>query len=126
VTARRTQQLFGNISTEKLMDAQNWTIEKNIASFLLELLRSVSVFIDTWIDFFNISVQQQYNFSFPNSDFWKYFIQPSIGDAVRDKLARVLVEKCNDMNQYSLYTLVNVADYFANLCQSRDFSGPLS
>lgn len=46
VTARRTQQLFGNISTEKLKEAQNWSIEKNIASFMLELLRSVSTFID--------------------------------------------------------------------------------
>lgn len=75
VTARRTQQLFGNISTDKLKEAQNWAIEKNVASFMLELLMSVSAFIDMWIDFFSTAATTaSYTMSFPNADFWQFFI----------------------------------------------------
>ena len=38
----------------------------------------------------------------------------------------MLALECNRLNQYSLYTLASTADYFAAVCQSRDFSGPLS
>lgn len=76
---------------DTLTAAQSWSVEKNIASFFLELLRSVSTFIDLWIDFYNTNSMATYNIQFPNTDFWRDFIQPAICSAITDKLGPMLV-----------------------------------
>ena len=69
-----------------------------------------------WIDYFNAGTPTVVAVPFPNADFWEFFIQQSIGSAIKDKLAHSVVMKCEELNQYSLYTLTNVADYFSVVC----------
>ena len=70
-----------------LKAAQSWSVEKNVASFLLELLRSLNTFIDGWIDFFKANALATFNIQFPNTDFFTEFVQPAVGNPIRDKLA---------------------------------------
>jgi hypothetical protein len=53
---RRTQQIFGNINGDMLKTAQGWAVERNVASFFLEMLRTMNNYMDQWIEFFIGSV----------------------------------------------------------------------
>lgn len=72
--SRKSQQIFGNVSQETCDRARGWNVENNIASFMLELLRSLNAQIDMWIAFFNLTDSSANSVAFPNPDFWTSFI----------------------------------------------------